>query len=263
MMVDSLSALPLLRLLVIESGGQQVHVCVAHRKAVSDPWQRHERTQEGGSASSVHLIPTAMDLLKEVGFALSDLSAIAFGQGPGSFTGLRSACAVAQGLAISAKPEGLPLIPVPSLWGLALTGRRMATPAQGAVVWSCLDARMGEIYAASYRVQAEGVAPEKMTHEALYTPEALVHAVHQSFLNEPSVVCVGNALPLLQPLTGILDQVSWVATDVLAWDMVDVAAHLALQGSMVKPEDAMPLYVRDKVAFTTAEREAQKASQEG
>ena len=265
MFENSLCASPLLRLLVIESGGQRVNVCVAHRPSMDAAWQRNERSEVGGAASSVHLIPAVMGLLSEAGMSLQDLDAIAFGQGPGSFTGLRSACAVAQGLATTAKPQGLPLIPVPSLWALAQTGCRLAQPTEGAVIWSCLDARMGEVYAASYEmVDVLGVTPPKQRSvEALYSPEALAQAVAESAVTAPGGVwLVGNAVSLLQPMLATASLAHCCSSEVLASDMVDVATYLTSQGRCVRPEDAMPLYVRNKVALTTAERAAQKTMSE-
>jgi len=229
-------------------------------------WQWHERSEVGGAASSAHLIPAVMGLLSEVGISLQDLDAIAFGQGPGSFTGLRSACAVAQGLAMTARPQGLPLIPVPSLWALAQTGCRLAQPTEGAVIWSCLDARMGEVYAASYEMRdVLGVSPSKpRSAEALYSPEALAQAVAESVVTASGgVYLVGNALPLLQSVLPTATLVHFCSSEVLACDMVDVAAYLNSQGRCVRPEEAMPLYVRNKVALTTAERAAQKTMSEG
>ncbi|MEY3953586.1 MAG: hypothetical protein RLZZ397_466 [Pseudomonadota bacterium] len=266
MLEKSPCAPPLLRLLVIESGGQRVNVCLAHRPSMDAAWQWHERSEVGGAASSAHLIPAVMGLLSEVGISLQDLDAIAFGQGPGSFTGLRSACAVAQGLAMTARPQGLPLIPVPSLWALAQTGCRLAQPTEGAVIWSCLDARMGEVYAASYEMRdVLGVSPSKpRSAEALYSPEALAQAVAESVVTASGgVYLVGNALPLLQPVLPTATLVHCCSSEVLACDMVDVAAYLNSQGRCVRPEEAMPLYVRNKVALTTAERAAQKTMSEG
>jgi len=108
-------------------------------------WQRQGA---GGAAASGSLIAAIMDLLRQADVRLQDLDAICFGSGPGSFTGLRTACSVAQGLAYGA---GVPVLPVPSLLALAQTARAAHAPlARYGCVSALLDARMDEVYAASY-----------------------------------------------------------------------------------------------------------------
>jgi tRNA threonylcarbamoyl adenosine modification protein YeaZ len=108
------------------------------------------RTHEGpgGAMASSTLIPAALALLAQAGLTLRELDAIVFGAGPGSFTGLRTACAVAQGLGYGA---GVPLLPVDTLLAVAEEARHALAPAGGAFqVVAVLDARMDEVYAARY-----------------------------------------------------------------------------------------------------------------
>jgi len=99
------------------------------------------REVHAGQTHSQLLLPMCQDLLAEAGLGLAQLDGIAFGAGPGSFTGLRIACAVAQGLAFGAD---VPVLGVGTLLALA--------EASGAArVIACLDARMGEVYHAAYR----------------------------------------------------------------------------------------------------------------
>ena len=99
----------------------------------------------GGAQASARLLPEVKSLLADAGVAMADLDAIAFGQGPGAFTGLRTACAVAQGLAYGL---GKPVLAIDSLMLVAEDAR---TQGAGDEVWVAMDARIGEIYAARYR----------------------------------------------------------------------------------------------------------------
>jgi tRNA threonylcarbamoyladenosine biosynthesis protein TsaB len=102
----------------------------------------HSETGEGGAHASAHLIPTALRLLQSKGLTVADLNAIAFGQGPGAFTGLRTACAVAQGLAFAANT---PVLPINTLLAVA----QSACPGTDDVhVLAVQDARMAEVYTA-------------------------------------------------------------------------------------------------------------------
>ncbi|MDE2277304.1 MAG: tRNA (adenosine(37)-N6)-threonylcarbamoyltransferase complex dimerization subunit type 1 TsaB, partial [Burkholderiales bacterium] len=102
----------------------------------------------GGAAASGSLLPQAQALLARAGLVLADLDCIAFGSGPGAFTGLRTACAVAQGLGFGL---GRPLLPIDSLLIVAEDARAQAAPAAAFDVGVAMDARMGEVYAARYR----------------------------------------------------------------------------------------------------------------
>ena len=136
----------------------------------------------GGAQASTTLIPSIMGLLGQAGVGLRDLDAIAFGRGPGAFTGLRAACAVAQGLAFGA---GLPVLAIDSLLAVAEDARIGAQPQQ---VWVVMDARMGEVYAALYAF-ADG-AWRTRTEPMLATPEALA----ARWQAEPPEVVAGSAL---------------------------------------------------------------------
>ena len=103
---------------------------------------------EGGAQASAALLPRVRAQMAQAGLCWADLDAIAFGRGPGAFTGLRTACAVAQGLAFGA---GLPVLPVDSLLIVAEDARARCLPdAARCEVAVAMDARMGELYAARY-----------------------------------------------------------------------------------------------------------------
>src|SRR5437763_5912333 len=103
----------------------------------------------GGARASTRLLPASFGLLAEAKLALADRDAIAFGRGPGAFTGLRSSCSVAQGLAFGA---GKLVVPIDSLLALAEDARAGATELS---VWALIDARMDQIYAAHYEYGGE------------------------------------------------------------------------------------------------------------
>ncbi|MFN3304196.1 MAG: tRNA (adenosine(37)-N6)-threonylcarbamoyltransferase complex dimerization subunit type 1 TsaB, partial [Roseateles sp.] len=148
----------------------------------------------GGAQASARMLPEVRALLVRAGLALADLDAIAFGQGPGAFTGLRTACAVAQGLAFGLDR---PVLAIDSLMLVAEDAR-----AQGAGddVWVAMDARIGEIYAAHYRWA--GDAWQVVSAPALYAPAAL--AAHWG---QPAAVA-GTALTEYADALGPLPR-SW------------------------------------------------------
>jgi tRNA threonylcarbamoyladenosine biosynthesis protein TsaB len=206
----------------------------------------------GGPQASATLIPALLDLLAQAGLALADLDALVFGRGPGSFTGLRTACSVAQGLAFGA---ALPVLPVDTLLAVAEDARR----AHGAArVLALLDARMDQVYAAAY-VWSEGTwhAASDMTVDA---PEALALPdgdAPQQAEAEADWVLAGNVFQTygdrLPPALAALPRIDALPT---ADALLDLAPARFAQGLAVAAQDALPLYIRDKVALTTAERVA-------
>ncbi len=197
----------------------------------------------GGAQASARLLPEVQALLAAEGLALGQLDAIAFGQGPGAFTGLRTACAVAQGLAFGA---GKPVLAIDSLMLVAEDAR-----AQGAgdEVWVAMDARIGEIYAAHYRFTPAGW--QVLQAPALYAPVALLARWAEQ--GEPLAVA-GSALTEYAAVLGELRN-AWPRARSRAAALGALAQAAWQRGELLDPADALPLYVRDKVALTTAERE--------
>lgn len=198
-----------------------------------------ERRCPAGRPHSETLLPLVRELLAESGIGVAQLDAIAFGVGPGAFTGLRVACGAAQGLAVAANR---PLLPVTSL-------ETMAASAGGARVLSLLDARMGEVYAGNYLSTAEGV----MLHGDIRvcTPADLL------LPEEGGWVACGNA-PAAYPVLAERLQAQGIQMipDVLpmAAAVARLAAPRVARGEGIDASLAAPLYVRDKVAKTVAER---------
>ncbi|MCC4116053.1 tRNA (adenosine(37)-N6)-threonylcarbamoyltransferase complex dimerization subunit type 1 TsaB [Aromatoleum toluclasticum] len=199
-----------------------------------------ERTLEGHSNHSERLLPTLKALLADAGVALGALDAVAFGAGPGAFTGLRLACGVAQGLAMGAD---LGVAPVCSLEALALQGR-------GDAIYVATDARMGEVYSAAYRL-ADGL-PVMVAPPTCCPPEMLTLPADGRWSGIGSAFAVyGDRIP-----HEVLNRLGRPENDAVprAADVARLAVRLAEGGMLVAAEVAAPLYVRDKVALTTAER---------
>ena len=206
------------------------------------------RTLPGGAQASAQLIPQVLEMLAQAELALADLQAIVFGRGPGSFTGLRTACAVAQGLAFGAT---VPVLPIDTLLAVAEDARlRHAEPATRMTVLAVLDARMDEVYSAGY--QWDGQAWHTAQALEVGPPQALCAAA-------PFDLLAGNAFDAYgERLAPSLARARLPAMPT-ASALLSLAPALWAQGAAVPAEQAMPLYIRDKVAQTTAEREAAKA----
>jgi tRNA threonylcarbamoyladenosine biosynthesis protein TsaB len=187
------------------------------------------------------VLPMVDSLLAEAGMSLAELDGLAFGRGPGAFTGLRIASGVAQGLALGA---GLRVAPVSSLAAVA-----EQVPAEsGAVVLACNDARMGEVYWGVLRKEADGsVMP--LCAESVSGPERV--AAGWSGIGHAA----GNALPRFPALAQRLadaDAVLHAGVYPRAEAVARLGARLLAEGRGVDPQDALPVYVRDDVARSPA-----------
>jgi tRNA threonylcarbamoyladenosine biosynthesis protein TsaB len=183
------------------------------------------------------LLPMIEGLLDDAGIALTDLDGLAFGRGPGAFTGLRIACGVVQGLALGAD---LPVAPVSSL--AAVAAQVQAAPGEAVLV--CNDARMGEVYWGVYRCLAHG-GVESLCDEAVSPPLRVGEGVPAQFH------AAGNALPRYPELAKRLCQAGLQLHDGL-YPRADAIARLGAieltAGRGVPAEQALPVYVRDDVA---------------
>ena len=204
------------------------------------------RTLAGGAQSSSTLIPTVMDMLAQAGVGLPQLQAIVFGRGPGSFTGLRTACAVAQGLALGAD---IPVLPVDTLLAVAEEARVTAQPL---TVLALLDARMDEVYSAAY--DWDGQRWSLRSALQVTPPQAVV------LPDAPRVLLAGNAFEAYGERLPAAERVQALPT---ADALLRLAPALFAAGQAVPAEQAMPLYIRDKVAQTTAERMAEREAARG
>jgi tRNA threonylcarbamoyladenosine biosynthesis protein TsaB len=233
--------------------------------ALTDGAQLWQHSGPGGAQASSTLIPAILALLDQAGLtldALDALDAIVFGRGPGSFTGLRTACAVAQGLAFGARQgAGLPVLPVDTLMALAeearfqqaaLAPHTRDTPGSAPLtITALLDARMDEMYVQSYEFHS-GLCTSIMGCE-LIRPENLV-------LEPATGLFAGNVFGVYAGrLPAALAARPCIEAYPSAAALLRLAPALAAAGHCVAAELALPLYVRDKVAFTTEERALAKA----
>ena len=230
----------LLKLLAFDTSTETLSIAVRHGAADSHEPLVYQGA--GGAHASAALIPAINDLLARAGLRLAELDAIVFGRGPGSFTGLRTACSVAQGLAFGA---GVPVLPVDTLLAVAEEAR---TSAGFERVVAVLDARMGEVYSAAYlhdagqwRQQGDFSVgrPEALTVPVGWALAGNAFAAYAGRL--PAGAASVEALPTAQAL-------------------LRLAPTLLAAGQAVPAARALPLYIRDKVAQTTEERAATRAA---
>lgn len=207
------------------------------------------RTEAGGAQASATLIPVVQQLLAEAGLALSALDAICFGRGPGAFTGLRTACAVAQGLGFG---SGRPVLPIDTLQAVAEEAHALCGATR---VLALLDARMDEVYAQAWTRDAQGLwhgEPGDEGQARLMSPEQVQAGAEGAWVMAGNAFAAyGERLPAALPRQHALPT---------ATALLRLAPALLVTGAAVAPEAAWPLYVRDKVAQTTAERMAAKAA---
>ncbi len=232
--------------------------------AVTDGARVWAHTGPGGAQSSATLIPAILALLAEAQLALDALDAIVFGRGPGSFTGLRTACSVAQGLALGA---GLKVLPIDTLMALAEEARLAhASPSRAGEtlrITALLDARMDEMYVQSYEFSHGSCL--KIDECRLIRPENLLdHLSDRLLVEAPSdainvKLLAGNVFGVYaNRLPSELARVTCVEALPTATALLRLAPALAAAGQCVDAALALPLYVRDKVALTTEERDQVK-----
>lgn len=205
-----------------------------------------------GHRHSERVLPMIDAALSKAALSLSSIDVFAFGAGPGSFTGLRIACGIAQGLAYG---KGKRVVPVGNLRALAASAFSAVT--DGNLLLAAVDARMNEAYCAIYR-RDESVSEARAP--ALERPQSLA----QLAIDEKVDIVAGNALDRF-PGAWPQDK-TWIALP----DASPTAATIAqlaridlVHGLAVAPEHAAPIYVRDQVALTIEERRRGSGSAPG
>lgn len=229
----------------------------------------------GGASASATLIPAILALMQAAGLSFAELDAIVFGRGPGSFTGLRTACSVAQGLAFGA---GVPVLPVDSLLAVAEEARFQFTqdaqkaeqqagrgvPRKFRVV-ALLDARMDELYFGCYEFDGALWSVDETC--SLVKPEALANIGDVMNAADAADAAEGGITFMLagNVFTAYGDRLPaspWPRVVALpaASSLLRLAPQLLRAGLAVPADQALPLYIRDKVAKTTEERLLEKSA---
>ena len=252
--------------------------------AVSRGAQTWAHTSAGGAQASSQTLPQTLRLMGEAGLAFADLQAVVFGRGPGAFTGLRTACSVAQGLAFGAD---VPVLPIDTLLAVAEEARYACGAAQAyemapsttqdvaraltpvTRVLAVLDARMDQVYVAAYECDPsdrDAVPTWRCVQEAeLQNPDTLrwpsAWAADEASdgsagTRVPAFIAAGNAWGVYagrwpEAFSASASQMAALPT---ATALLRLAPQAWAQGRAVPPEEALPLYIRDKVAQTTEER---------
>lgn len=209
------------KILAFDTSTEVMSIAVQHGKDV------FEFTGTGGAQASSRLIPEIQILMQQANLTFKDLDIIAFGAGPGAFTGLRASCAVAQGLGFAA---GVPLCPINTLHAVALARHQTTGDMH---ITAALDARMGEVYWQRF-----------------------------DFANDPNGQPIDTEPQLSKADTQVDGANFELGTLPTARTLLGLASTMLANGLAVRPADALPLYVRNKVAETTAEREIIKANKE-
>lgn len=226
-----------MNILAIETATEACSVALLHGDALLD------RSELAPRRHAELVLPMAEELLAEAGITRRQLDAIAVGRGPGAFTGVRLAISVAQGLALALD---IPVLPVSSLAALA-----MQAPNSGTAILAAIDARREEIYAGTFRFGTDGLA-EPLDRERviaasdLSLPEADAWSVLGSGWRAYSDA-IRERLPSAP---------RWADGNRYpqACDVARLAAPLFAAGKGVPPEQALPVYLRDKVALTLEEQ---------
>ena len=203
------------------------------------------RTIESGKSTAVKILSMAEEVMAEAQVSLSMLDGIAASIGPGAFTGVRISVAVAQGLAFGAD---LKVVPVTTLEALAL----QVLDGPGSRALACLDARMGEVYWGCFAWDTECGVPRS---------GALQVGPPGSVSLDPGAHYIGvgrgfSAYPVLATLPGLTTDAARSAALPNAREIARLGALRLKVGGALDAADLKPLYLRDKVAFTEAERAA-------
>ncbi len=207
----------------------------------------------GGAQASSSLLPAVQDLLAQSLRTWSEVDAIGFGSGPGAFTGLRTACSTAQGLALGLD---CPVIAIDTLMAVAEDARASDPTAWavGDVVWVLQDARMDELYVAAYAWQAPG-------WQAVQAPQLwALSEPGQRWAQQAPAHLAGSGLQAYpDAFASVAAGLRWLHAAPRGAALAELARQAWAKQDVLDAALALPRYVRDKVAQTTAERMAARA----
>ena len=232
-----------MNLLALDTSTEALAIAVQHGDGV---WVH---TGAGGAQASATLIPAIRDCMARAGLAFAALDAIVFGRGPGSFTGLRTAGSVAQGLAFGARPGGVPVLPVDTLLAVAEEARHQHGLTQ---VVAVLDARMDEVYTAPF--QFDGHRWSEPGDFGLLAPEHIEVPVGWALAGNADAAYPGRIAPAVPAAARVVVLPTASA-------LLRLAPALLAAGQAVPADQALPRYIRNKVAKTTQERADERLAQ--
>ena len=252
--------------LAIETSTDMLSLAIASTQGDSSEVWTH--TSQGGAQSSQLVLPEIVRLMEGAQIGFTDLTAVVFGKGPGSFTGLRTACSVAQGLAFGA---GVPVLPIDTLLAVAEDARHQSLQQQQQQkqhqtqhqqleqlteqtqrFFVAMDARMDQVYTAAYEWRSEWQCVQA---PSVQSPEDICVPTEWKDLEFTTVGNAWDAFAARWPTTLSVEHMHAMPT---AQALLRLSPTAFEQGLAVPPEQALPIYIRDKVAQTTQEREQLK-----
>ena len=247
--------------LAIETSTDMLSLAIASTQGDKSHVWAH--TSQGGTKSSQLLLPEIVRLMEEAQVRFADLTVVVFGKGPGSFTGLRTACSVAQGLAFGA---GVLVLPIDTLLAVAEDARYQSVqqkqqqtqqqpeqlPQQTQRFFVTMDARMDQVYTAAYEWRSEW---QCLQAPSVLSPEDICVPTEWKDLEFTTVGNAWDGFAMRWPATLSSKHIHAMPTAEALLRLAPVAFE---QGLALSPENALPLYIRDKVAQTTQEREQLK-----
>ena len=192
----------------------------------------------GATTHSATVLPMLQRALSDAGIDLADCNAFAYGCGPGSFTGVRTACGLVQGLAFGVQRK---VVPVVTLLAMAEAARMAGA---GDELIAVMDARMGEVYWARYRYDGEW---RTITEPTLSRAEQVV-------TDSEAAVCGNGVQAYPETFAALAAERRYPEILPHAASIARLALVAVANGEGVDARDAQPLYLRNKVALTTAER---------
>jgi tRNA threonylcarbamoyladenosine biosynthesis protein TsaB len=256
--------------LAIETSTDMLSLAIASTQGDSSEVWTH--TSQGGAKSSQLVLPEIVRLMEDAQIGFTDLTAVVFGKGPGSFTGLRTACSVAQGLAFGA---GVPVLPIDTLLAVAEDARYQIAqkqqqqkqqqkqyqtqhqqleqlPEEAQRFFVAMDARMDQVYTAAYECRSEWQCVQA---PSVQSPEDICVPTEWKNLDFTTAGNAWDAFATRWPTTLSVKHLHAMPTAQALLRLSPIAFD---QGLAVPPEQSLPIYIRDKVAQTTQEREQLK-----